>query len=75
MFCAFALGFVPTLLFDAVDDSILTPEQAGSHPALQAIAIALRAAKSVLIVSAFAAIASTFYVAYGRRLNGDAPVA
>jgi len=35
----------------------------------------LRAAKSVLIVSAFAAIASTFYVAYGRRLNGDAPVA
>jgi len=75
MFCAFALGFVPTLLFDAVDDSILTPEQAGSHPALQAIAIALRAAKSVLIVSAFAAIASTFYVAYGRRLKGSAPVA
>jgi hypothetical protein len=75
MFCAFALGFVPTLLFDAIDDFILTPQQAGSHPAFQAIAIVLMAAKSVLIVSAFAAIASTFYVAYGRRLNGDAPVA
>jgi hypothetical protein len=69
MFCAFALGFVPTLLFDAIDDFILTPQQAGSHPAFQAIAIVLRAAKSVLIVSAFAAIASTFYVAYGRRLD------
>jgi len=75
MFCAFALGFVPTLLFDAVDDFILTPEQAGSHPALQAVGIVVRAAKSVLIVSALAAIASTFYVAYGRRLKGSAPVA
>jgi hypothetical protein len=75
MFCAFALGFVPTLLFDAIDDFILTPQQAGSHPVFHAIAIVLRAAKSVLIVSAFAAIASTFYVAYGRRLNGSAPVA
>jgi hypothetical protein len=75
MFCAFALGFVPTLLFDAIDDFILTPQQAGSHPAFQAIAIVLRAAKSVLIVSAFAAIASAFYVTYGRRLNGSAPAA
>ncbi len=75
MFCTFAFGFVPTLLFDAIDDSVLTPEQAGSHLALQAIAVLLRAAKSVLIVAAFAAIASTFYVAYGRRLNGRAPVA
>jgi hypothetical protein len=75
MFCAFALGFVPTLLFDAIDDFILIPQQAGSYPALPAIAIVLKAAKSVLIVSAFAAIASTFYVAYGRRLSGSAPVA
>jgi len=75
MFCAFALGFVPTLLFDAVNDFILTPEQAGSHPALQAASVVVRAAKAVLIVSAFAAIASTFYVAYGRRLKGSAPVA
>ena len=75
MFCAFALGFVPTLLFDAIDDFILIPQQAGSHPAFQAIAIVLKAVKSVLIVSAFAAIASTFYVAYGRRLGGSAPVA
>jgi hypothetical protein len=75
MFCAFALGFVPTLLFDAVNDFILIPEQAGSHPALQAAAVVVRAAKSVLIVSAFAAMASTFYAAYGRRLKEDAPVA
>jgi hypothetical protein len=75
MFCTFALGFVPTLLFDAVDDFILIPEQAGSHPALQAVGIVVRAAKSILIVSAFAAIASTFYVAYGNRLSGRAPVA
>jgi hypothetical protein len=73
MFCAFALGFVPTLLFDAVDDFILTPEQAGSHPALQAAGVVVRAAKAVLIVSALAAIASTFYVAYGRRLKRSAP--
>jgi hypothetical protein len=73
MFCAFALGFVPTLLFDAVDDFILTPEQAGSHPALQAAGVVVRAAKAVLIMSALAAIASTFYVAYGRRLKGSAP--
>jgi hypothetical protein len=75
MFYAFAFGFVPTLLFDAVDDFILTPEHAGSHPPLQAVGIVVRAAKSVLIVSAFAPIASTFYVAYGRRLKGSAPVA
>jgi hypothetical protein len=72
MFCAFALGLVPTLLIDEIDDLI---QQVGSHPAFDAIAIVLRAAKSVMIVSAFAAIASTFYLAYGRRLNGDAPVA
>jgi hypothetical protein len=75
MFCAFALGFVPTLLFDACNDFILIPEQAGSHPALQAAGVVVRAAKAVLIVSAFAAIASTFYVAYGRRLKGSAPAA
>ena len=75
MFCAFALGFVPTLLFDAVNDFILTPEQAGSHPALHAAGVVVRAAKAVLIVSAFAAIASTFFVAYGRRLKESAPVA
>jgi hypothetical protein len=75
MFCTFALGFIPTLLFDAVNDFILTPEQAGSHAALQTIGIVVRAAKSVLIVSAFAAIASTFYVAYGRRLKGGVPAA
>jgi hypothetical protein len=75
MFCAFALGSVPTLLFDLVEDFTLMPEQGGSHPASQAVGIVVRAAKSVLIVSAFAAMASTFYVAYGRRLNGVAPVA
>jgi len=42
---------------------------------LQAVGIVVRAAKSVLIVSAFAAIASTFYMAYGRRLKESAPVA
>ncbi len=72
MFCAFALGFVPTLLIDEIADLI---QQLGSHPAFDAIAVVWRAAKSVLIVSAFAAIASTFYLAYGRRLKVDAPVA
>jgi len=72
IFCAFALGLVPILLIDEIDDLI---QQVGSHPTFDAIAVVLRAAKSVLIASAFAAIASTFYLAYGRRLSGDAPVA
>jgi hypothetical protein len=75
MFCAFALGFVPMLLFDAVNDFILTPEQAGSHPVLQAVAVILRATKWVLIASAFSAIASTFYGAYGGRLKESVPAA
>jgi hypothetical protein len=74
IFCAFALGFVPMLPLDAVDEFVLVP-QVGSHPASQIIGVVLRAVKSVLVVSAFASIASTFYVAFGRRLNGVAPVA
>jgi hypothetical protein len=42
---------------------------------LQAAAVVLRAAKWVLIVSVFAAIASTFYVAYGRQLKTNVPAA
>ena len=75
IFCAFALGFIPTLLLDEVDELILAPHQVGWHPAFQAISVVLQVAKLVLMVSAFASIASTFYVAYGRRLNGRAPVA
>jgi hypothetical protein len=74
IFCAFALGFVPMLPLDAVDELILVP-QVGSHPAFQTIGVVLRAVKSVLVVSAFASIASTFYVAFDRRLSGDVPVA
>ncbi len=75
IFCAFALGLVPVFPLDAVDEFILAPQQVGLHPAFQTIGVVLRAAKSVLIVSAFASIASTFYVAFGRRLNGGVPVA
>ena len=75
MFCAFALGFVPMLPLDAVDELILIPQVGFAHPASQIIGVVLRAVKSVLVVSAFAAIASTFYVAFGRRLHGVAPVA
>jgi hypothetical protein len=73
IFCAFALGFVPVLPLDAVDEFILAPH--GSHPAFQTIGVVLRSAKSVLIVSVFASIASTFYAALGRRLNRRAPMA
>jgi hypothetical protein len=75
MFCAFALGLVPMFPLDAVDELILVPQQVGSHPAFQTISVVLRAAESVLIVSALASIASTFYVAFGRQLNGASPVA
>jgi hypothetical protein len=41
--------------------------------AFQIIGVVLMAVALVLAVSAFAAIASWFYMAFGRRLNGVAP--
>jgi hypothetical protein len=79
IFCAFALGFVPVLPLDAIDELIRAPQEfglsVGPHPAFEAIGVVAQAAKSVLIVAAFAAIASRLYVIFGARLNGDAPVA
>jgi hypothetical protein len=74
IFCAFALGLAPLFPLDAVDELILASREVGSHPAFQAIGVVLQAAELVLIVSAFAAIASTFYVAFGGRLKGSATV-
>jgi hypothetical protein len=71
MFWAFALGLAPI----APLDIIFTREYAVSHPAFEVVAVVWSAVKSVLIVSAFAAIASTFYVAYGKRLKRAAPSA
>jgi hypothetical protein len=77
IFWAFAFGLVPMFALDEVAELILGPRQFGfgPHPAFQAIGIVLQAAESVLIVSAYAAIASTLYVAFGSRLKGAAPVA
>lgn len=79
IFCAFGLGLVPMFPLDGVAELILAPQEFGSslgpHPAFQTIDVVWRAAELVLIVSAFASIASRLYVAFGRRLNGGAPVA
>jgi hypothetical protein len=77
IFWAFALGLVPMLAVDEVAELILGPPEFGfgPHPAFQTIRVVLQAAESVLIVSAYAAIASTLYVAFGSRLKGSAPVA
>jgi hypothetical protein len=77
IFWAFALGSVPMFALDEVAELILGPRQFGfgPHPAFQTIGIVLQAAESVLIVSAYAAIASTLYVAFASRLKGGAPVA
>ena len=77
IFWAFAFGLVPMLALDEVAELILGPRQFGfgPHPAFQTIGIVLQAAESVLIVSAYAAIASTLYAAFGSRLKEDAPVA
>jgi hypothetical protein len=77
IFWAFVLGLVPMFALDEVAELILGPREFGfgPHPAFQTIGIVLQAAESVLIVSAYAAIASTLYVAFGSRLKGDAPVA
>jgi hypothetical protein len=75
IFCAVGLGLVPGFLLDGVDEFILAPQEFGPHPVFQTIGVVLQAAKLVLIVSAMASIVSTLYVAFGRRLNGDAPVA
>jgi hypothetical protein len=76
-FWAFALGLVPMFALDEVADLILGPREFGfgPHPAFQIIHVVLQAAESVLTVSAYAAIASTLYLALGSRLKGSAPVA
>ena len=77
IFWAFALGLVPVFALDEVAELILGPREFGfgPHPAFQTIGVVLQAAESVLIVSAYAAIASTLYVAFGSRLKGGAQVA
>ena len=75
IFWAFALGLVPVFALDEVAELILGPREFGfgPHPAFQTIGIVLQAAESVLIVSAYAAIASTLYAAFGNRLKAGAP--
>jgi hypothetical protein len=77
IFWAFALGLVPMFALDEVAELILGPRKFGfgPHPAFQTIDVVLQAAESVLMVSAYAAIASTLYAAFGSRLKGGAPVA
>jgi hypothetical protein len=52
---------------------IADPQKSGFS--LGAFGVVLRAAYLVLIVCALAAVASRLYMAFGRRLNGVAPVA
>ncbi|WP_223967366.1 hypothetical protein [Bradyrhizobium sp. RD5-C2] len=73
IFCAVALGLLPTLPFAGVDGVILAPKGAGSSPGLpsasQAIGVILQAAEVVLIVAVLASITSKLYLDYGSRLN------
>jgi hypothetical protein len=71
----FLLASFPLWPLQAAARWMLSPFGLPASPlAFQIIGVVLMAVALVLAVSAFAAIASWFYMAFGRRLNGVAPV-
>jgi hypothetical protein len=77
LFFAFLLASLPLVPLEAIAEWMVGGSRFRSLPALplafQTIGVVLMAAVLVLAVSVFAAIASWFYMAFGRRLNGVAP--